>query len=228
MPKIPLDRFNRPDSASTLGSGAGLPPEAAERLQGLERVNRRIEREISAASYLLDSTRDLREGARDPGAVDLQFFGNFRQSTERRMFQTLTAAPESVRSGLRKDLSALGAALKDKSMTMEGEARAVQRRVRLGALFETFAEIVRNDPTQVEAILSRATAVFDDMALPEDRRAEIRRHVRDQIGNAALDGLLEDPADAQGLLNAGDFDALLTPESLAARRAQVNGEVQRA
>ena len=226
MPKIPLDRFNRSDNAPTLGSG--LPPEAAAGLQGLERVDRRIEREIRAASYLLDGTRDLRQGARDPGAVDLQFFGDFRQSTERRMFQTLTAAPESVRSVLREDLSALGAALKDKSMTLEGEARAVQRRVRLGALFGTFAEIVRNDPTQIEAVLSRATAVFDDMTLPEDRRAEIRRHVRDQIGNAALDGLLDDPADAQGLLNAGDFDALLTPESLASRKAQVNGEVQRA
>ncbi|MDH3703135.1 MAG: hypothetical protein OEU46_17650 [Alphaproteobacteria bacterium] len=226
MPKIPMDHRTRPDSTPALG--AGLPPEAAEGLRGLERMNQRIEREILAASYLLDGMRELREGARDRGAADPQFFGSFRQSTERRMFQTLTAAPESVRSVLREDLSVLGAALKDKSMTLEGEARAVQRRVRLGALFETFAEIVRNDPTQIEAVLSRATAVFGDMALPEDRRAEIRRHVRDLIGNAALDGLLDDPADAQGLLNAGDFDALLTPESLASRKAQVSGEMQRA
>ena len=146
MPKIPIDLTSHPEVTSALGSGGGLTPELAESLRGLDRVNRRIEREILAASYLLDGTRDLREGARDPGAADLQFFGNFRQSTERRMVETLTAAPESVRSALREDLSALGTALKDKSVTMEGTARAVQRRVRLGALFETFAEIVRNDP----------------------------------------------------------------------------------
>jgi hypothetical protein len=228
MPNIPIDLSSHPEVTSTLGSGGGLTPESAESLRDLERVKQRIDQEIFAATYMLEGTRELREGVQDPGSVGPQFFESFRQSTEQRKFQTLSAAPESVRTVLREDLSVLGATLKDRSIALEGTARAMQRRARLGTLFDIFADIVRNDSTQLEAVLSRATAVFDDMTLPEDRRAEIRRHVRDLIGNAALDGLIDDPADAQGMLESGEFDALLTPESLETRRAQVNGQVQRA
>ncbi len=228
MPNIPIDLSSHPEFTSTLGAGGGPGPENTGRLQELDRVKQRIEQEILAATFLLDGTRDLQAGTRDPGATGPQFFEQFREKNEQRKDQALAAAPEGMRAVLREDLTVLGAAINDRSVLLEGTSRAVQRRVRLRTLFERYGDIVRNDPTQLTAIASRATAVFDDMNLPEDRRANIRREVHDLIGNAALDGLIDDPVDAQAMLESGAFDALLTPESLTTRRAQVNGEVQRA
>lgn len=227
MPKLPLGPHMRPSSEPPSDAGPGVTPRQTAGLQRLDRLDQRIGTESHALSYWRERTNALNDATQNLNSLDTGFFPAFRAQTQQIASKTIAKSPESVRSGLQEKIFGVTEVLEDRVTAKEAELRTVDRRMKIREIVDQYAEIVREDTSQLNAVLARSLKFVDGLELPNDRLENIRNHVLDLLGNAALDAQLEDPMDAQALLSEGAFDHLLTAKSKAVRLAELDDLVLR-
>ena len=144
-----------------------------------------------------------------PGFTDqyLKQFDDYSQTAVKN-------APEDQQPLLQDHLGQLRTELADRAMMFEAHADLAKRQSDLSDAVTTQANAVRTDPTQFDSARQAALASVGSAGLPADQAQTATRHVNDMMAMAAVEGWQDrDPAKAKTLLNSGQLDNFLAPNT---------------
>jgi len=227
MPRIPI---LPPPEYRNIGAGTGdgpepLPPEAAAGLQMLEARTARIDRGLAVSQSWLAAVDRLAQAEDAPEGPSPGFTRSFLDETDRDRVTALDALPPDRRAGLDHDLLGLRADFAGRAAEAEASGLALRRRLGLYRTLDGYRTGVAKDPGLYDDAAGRMEGLVTDLGLPEERRQALDLHVKDALGNAAVDGLMGEPERAARMLSAGMFDDALSEASKAARLKEAQDRV---
>jgi hypothetical protein len=229
MPRIPI---LPPLEAMSGGAGTGdspapLPPEAADGLRRLEARTARIDQGLAVSQNWLSAVDRLAQASDAPEGPSPGFTRSFLDETDRDRAAALDTFPPDRRGWLDQDLLGLRADFADRAAAVEADGLALRRRLGLYRTLDGYRTGLTKDPGLYDDAAGRMAGLVADLDLPEDRHRALDLHVKDALGNAAVDGLMGEPARAVRMLSAGLFDDVLSQASKAARMKQAQALVAR-
>jgi len=225
MPRIPIipPPEYRDGGDGTGGGADALAPEQAAALRALEARTARIDRELAFSQSWLASVERLGEAEDAPEGPPPGFTRSFLEQADRERADLLKTLPPGRRSDLEQDLLDLRGELAGRAADVEASGLALRRRFGLHRSLEGYRTGVARDPGLYDRAAARMEALVADLGLPDDRREPMHLHVKDALGNAAVDGLMGAPERAARVLSAGLYDDALTEASKAARLKEAEG-----
>lgn len=231
MPKLPIDDTALPRVAG-LGApdavdAAAPPAGVTEHLARLRARDDAIDRTRAVSQSTAAGLRTLAAAEADPAGIEPGFADGFVAEIDRNHAETLRAAHADRRPELKAALDATRDDLAGRAAETEAAGRAVRRRLALREALDANVELVGLDGRALDGAARRMVALIDALGLPVDKRDALEAYVRGALANAAVDGLLDDPADAQAALAAGRFDDYLDEHAKAARSEQVAALLER-
>jgi hypothetical protein len=210
------------------GDGPGtLPPDEAAGLRTLEARTARIDRELAVSQSWLAGLTRLAETEDAPEGPSPGFTRSFLEETDRERTLILKPLPLDRQAPLEQDLMALRQGFAERAASVEADGMALRRRLALHRTLEGYRTGVAKDPGLYDDAAGRMQALVADLGLPDERRQTLDLHIRDALGNAAVDGLMQEPERAERLLSAGLFDDALTEASKASRLQEAQSFVAR-
>lgn len=228
MPRIPI--ISPPEHRDGAGTGGGpemLPPDQAAGLRTLEVRTARIDRELAVSQSWLAGLERLAEAEDAPEGSPPGFARRFLEEADRERALLLKPIPPGRQSPLEQDLIALRGGLAERAAAIEAEGMALRRRLGLHRTLEGYRSGIARDPGLYDHAAGRMLSLVADLDLPDERRHALDLHVRDALGNAAVDGLMREPARTERMLSAGLFDDVLTEVSRASRLKEAQRLVAR-
>jgi hypothetical protein len=228
LPRIPIVR--PPEDAGGQGTGDGpgtLPPDEAAGLRTLEARTARIDRELAVSQSWLAGLTRLAEAEDAPEGPSPGFTRSFLEETDRERSLVLKPLPLDRQASVAQDLMALRQGFAERAAAVEADGMALRRRLALHRTLEGYRTGMAQDPGVYDDAAGRMQALVSDLGLPEERKHALDLHIRDALGNAAVDGLMQEPERAERLLSTGLFDDALTEASKASRLTEAQGLVAR-
>ncbi len=226
MPRIPILPGDVPAAANDpFGS---LPPAQADGLRALRARDDGIARGLTVAEAWRDGVAALRqaEGAEDGAPAG--FAREFLADADRGRSTALRSTVPGQREALDDDLQELRADLGDRAVTAEAAGLALRRRLGLMQVLETYAGGVAEDPGLFDSADGRIAKLVEGLGLPEARANAVRTEMRTQLANAAMDGLMADPAEAEAALRRGLYDDVLPAAVKQQRLTEAETKLRRA
>jgi len=228
MPRIPIlpgDVSAANVAADPFGS---LPPAQADGIRALEARDEGITRGLTVAEAWRDGVSALQqaEGLEDgaPAGFARDFFAN----ADRGRSAALRSTPPGQRDALDNDLQRLRADLGERAVTAEAAGLGLRRRLGLMQTLDTYANGVAEDPGLFESADGQINNLVETLGLPEKRASALRTEMRTRLANAAVDGLMANPAEAEAALRLGLYDDVLPKEIKQQRLAEAETQMQRA
>ncbi len=228
MPRIPI--LPGDVSAANVANDpfGSLPPAQTDGIRALEARDEGITRGLTVAEAWRDGVTALQqaEGAEDgaPAGFARDFFAN----VDRGRSVALRSAPAGQRDALDSDLRGLRADLGDRAVTAEAAGLGLRRRLGLMQTLDTYANGVAEDPGLFDSADGQINNLVEGLGLPENRASALRTEMRTRLANAAVDGLMADPAEAEAALRLGLYDDVLPKEIKQQRLAEAETQMQRA
>ncbi len=226
MPRIPILPGDVPAAANDpFGS---LPPAQADGLRALQARDEGITRGLTVAEAWRDGVSALHraEGAEDGAPAG--FARDFLADADRGRSVALRSTLPGQREALDDDLQELRADLGDRAVTAEAAGLALRRRLGLRQMLETYAGGVAEDPGLFDSADGRIAKLVEGLGLPEARANAVRTEMRTHLANAAVDGLMANPAEAEAALRFGLYDDVLPKEIKQQRLTEAETKLQRA
>lgn len=228
MPRIPIIRLPKDSGGLATGDGPEmLPQEEAAGLRTLEERTARIDRELAVSQSWLAGLSRLAAAEDAPEGPSPDFMRSFLEETDRERALVLKPLPLDRQAPLEQELMVLREGFAERAATVEAEGMALSRRLALHRTLEGYRTGVVRDPGLYDDAAGRMRSLVGDLDLPEERRHPLDLHVRDALGNAAVDGLMREPERAERMLSAGLFDEALTEASKAIRLMEAQTFVAR-
>jgi len=228
MPRLPI----LPGDVSAAGVAKDpfglLPPAQADGIRALEARDEGISRGLTVAEAWRDSVTVLQEAESAEDGAPAGFARDFFAIADRGRANVLRSALPGQRDALDNDLRGLRADLGDRAVTAEAAGLALRRRLGLMQTLETYAGGVAEDPGLFDSADGRITKLVEGSGLPETRARALRTEMRTRLANAAVDGLMADPAEAEAALRLGLYDDVLPKEIKQQRLAEAETQMQRA
>lgn len=229
MPKIPIIRppeFR--DRATDLGEGPeSLSPEQTDALKAIEDRTARIDRGLAVSRAWRAGVERLSEAEGTPGGAPVGFTRSFLDDLDRERQQLVTELPPAGQAPLERDLLDLRADFLDRAAQVEASGMALRRRTALYDALDGYVAGVTRDPGQIDRAAGRMDSLIAGLGLPEERQGAMRLFVKDALGNAAVDGLMRDPARAERVLSDGLYDDVLSASSRTLRLKEAQDKVAR-
>ncbi len=227
MPRLPI---LPPLEAVRGGAGTGdgpemVPPAAAAGLRRLEARTARIDEGLAVSQSWLSAVDRLAQAADAPEGPSPGFTRSFLEDTDRDRQAALDGLAPDRRAGLDQDLLGLRADFAGRAAAVEADGLALRRRLGLYHTLDAYRTGVTRDPGLYDDAAGRMAGLITDLDLPGDRRQALDEHVKDALGNAAVDGLMGEPARAERMLSAGMFDDVLSEASKASRLKEAQDRV---
>jgi hypothetical protein len=228
MPRIPIlpgDVSAASVAADPFGS---LPPAQADGIRALEARDEGITRGLTVAEAWRDSVTVLQEAESAEDGAPAGFARDFFANADRGRSTALRSAPPGQRGALDNDLQGLRADLGERAVTAEAAGLGLRRRLGLMQTLDTYAGGVTEDPGLFDSADGQINTLVETLGLPENRASALRTEMRTRLANAAVDGLMADPAEAEAALRLGLYDDVLPKEIKQQRLAEAETQMQRA
>ncbi len=164
---------------------------------------------------------------RTPGGAPVGFTRSFLDDLDRERQQLVTELPPAGQAPLERDLLDLRADFLDRAAQVEASGMALRRRTALYDALDGYVAGVTRDPGQIDRAAGRMDSLIAGLGLPEERQGAMRLFVKDALGNAAVDGLMRDPARAERVLSDGLYDDVLSASSKTLRLKEAQDKVAR-
>ena len=229
MPRIPIIRpLEFRDRATDLGDGPEpLSPEQSDALKAIEDRTARIDRELAVSHAWRAGVERLSEAEETPGGAPVGFTRSFLDDLDRARQQVVTSLPPAGQEPLERDLLDLRADFLDRAAQVEASGMALRRRTALYDALDGYVAGVTRDPGQIDRATGRMDSLIAGLGLPADRQDAMRGFVKDVLGNAAVDGLMQDPVRAERVLSEGLYDDVLSAPSKTLRLKEAQDKVAR-
>jgi hypothetical protein len=228
MPRIPIlpgDVSAASVAADPFGS---LPPAQADGIRALEARDEGITRGLTVAEAWRDSVTALQEAESAEDGAPAGFAGDFFANADRGRLAALRSAPQDQREALDSDLQGLRADLGERAVTAEAAGLGLRRRLGLMQTLDTYAGGVAEDPGLFDSADGQINTLVETLGLPVNRAGALRTEMRTRLANAAVDGLMADPVEAEAALRLGLYDDVLPKEIKQQRLVEAETQMQRA
>lgn len=163
------------------------------------------------------------------GAPD--FTKNFLSDYDERVSKAAEAMPSmEARAAFTERALSYRASLQADAMAFEARAFGDARKAEVENALLLATNALLSDPSQYETVKGDLLSGLDTLkgAFPEQVVAELRRGAEQQLADAHIRGVIRrNPSAALGMLNSGDFDAVLDPRDKSVLLNAADAEIKR-
>jgi hypothetical protein len=231
MPKIPIigpvEFRDGSDAGAPAGGPDALSPEQDDALRALQDRTAHVDRALAVSQAWRAGVERLSEAEQTPGGPPVGFTRGFLDDLDRERQQLVTSSPPDGREPLEHDLLDLRSDFLDRAAQAEASGMALRRRTGLYDALGDYGAGVTQDPGLFDQAVGRMDSLISGLGLPEDRQRPMRTYVRTALGNAAIDGLMQDPARAERVLSDGLYDDVMPEPVKALRLKEAQDKVTR-